>query len=241
MTTKDKTASYTQDPFSYTEIHEGVPLDDEHGAIGMLFVHDPKHLHRVDGCIIDLENGTLRRPEQSADTSPHRPDPAAEAQSSNSSTKSEPAMSTQDPYVEARLYGIEKELDAKIDGMRDLVARMENGFNKAEERFERSSERHSAEVSLLSQKFDSQFDSARRHSTTTAWATVGGVLAGFAIVIAIAVGWIAEQGSYAKSYGETQVEIQQAADERGEIRDVMRDIQSTQQTILDRLPSPESQ
>lgn len=163
---------------------------------------------------------------------------------SNTSSHSsrESPMSSQDRYViDARLYGIEKELDAKIDGMRDMVARMEGGFTKAEERFERSSERHSAEVSLLSQKFDSQFDSARRHSTTTAWATVGGVLAGFAIVIAIAVGWIAEQGSYAKSYGETQVEIQQAADERGEIRDVMRDIQSTQQTILDRLPPPESQ
>lgn len=138
-------------------------------------------------------------------------------------------MPTENSYLDARLEGIEKSLDARMDAMQRLQER-------AEDRFEHASERHSAEIGLLSQKFDAKFEESRRHSTH-----VGiGVFAIVAIIATLSWYWISEQGSYARSYGETQVEIQQAADERAEFREAVKSIQATQQSILDKLPAEQT-
>lgn len=162
------------------------------------------------------------------------------------------SMTSQDRYIDARLTGIESKLDARMEAMqrfseqsearnRELIERIEHQaeqsekrFKEAESRFERASDRHSAEVSLLSQKFDARFDETRRHTTM-----VGiGVFAVIAIIAGLSWYWVSEQGSYAKSYGETQVEIQRASDELAEFRQAVQSIQATQQSILERLPPP---
>ncbi|RUR48829.1 hypothetical protein [Vreelandella populi] len=161
-------------------------------------------------------------------------------------------MDYQDRHIDTRLTGIEGKLDAKVDGVRDAVSRMQKGFDDAERRFERANSKHDTEIALARQQVHQEFKEAReamsnesvanrRHATTVAWATVAGVFAGFAIVITVAGYWISEQGSYAKSYGETQVEMQRAADERADFREAFRAIQVTQQSILERLPPPSSE
>lgn len=150
-------------------------------------------------------------------------------------------MSTQDGYIDARLNGIESKLDAKVDGVRESVARMQKGFDDAEARFERTSERHSAEVALLTQRVNDTAEGIKRHVTATAWAIGAVLVTTLAIIVGVMSYWISEQGSYAKSYGETQVEIQQAADERAEFREAVKSIQATQQSILERLPERAAQ
>lgn len=156
-------------------------------------------------------------------------------------------MSNEGRYIDSRIDGIEGKLDAKIDGIRDSLARMQKGFDDAERRFERATAKHDTEIALARQQIHQEFKDARgavasesadnrRHATTVAWATVAGVFAGFAIVITVAGYWISEQGSYAKTYGETQLEIQRAADERAEFRESVKAIQDTQKAILERLP-----
>lgn len=143
------------------------------------------------------------------------------------------SMSTQDRYVDARLAGIESKLDARMEAMQRFQ-------EQADSRFERITDRLYDEISGLRSDVNKESENSRRHATTTAWATVAGVFAGFAIVIAVAGYWISEQGSYAKSYGNTQVEIQRAADERQEFREAVNGIQETQQSMLERLPPPPS-
>ncbi|MGP5325954.1 hypothetical protein [Vreelandella sedimenti] len=142
----------------------------------------------------------------------------------------EHSMSTQDRYVDARLAGIESKLDARVESMQRFQ-------EQADARFERITDRLYDEITGLRNDVTKESENSRRHATTTAWATVAGVFAGFAIVIAVAGYWISEQGSYAKSYGETQVEIQRAADERSEFREAVNSIQATQESILERLPT----
>ena len=144
------------------------------------------------------------------------------------------AMSSQDKYIDARLAGIESKLDARLDAMQRFQ-------EQADSRFERITDRLYDEISGLRSDVSKESESSRRHATTTAWATVAGVFAGFAIVIAVAGYWISEQGSYAKSYGETQVDIQRAETERSEFREAVQAIQSTQQSILERLPPQASE
>lgn len=141
------------------------------------------------------------------------------------------SMSTQDRYVDARLAGIESKLDARMESMQRFQ-------EQSDARFERITDRLYDEITGLRSDVTKESDSSRRHATTTAWATVAGVFGGFAIVIAIAGYWISEQGSYAKSYGETQVEIHRAAEERSDFREAVNGIQETQQSILERLPPP---
>lgn len=155
----------------------------------------------------------------------------------NASKAQEHDMSQQDRYIDARLTGIESKLDARMEALQRFQEQAENRFKEAESRFERASDRHSAEISLLSQKFDARFDETRRHTTM-----VGiGVFAVIAIIAGLSWYWISEQGSYAKSYGETQVEIQRAADERTEFFESVQTIQATQKSILERLPPPDSE
>lgn len=149
-------------------------------------------------------------------------------------------MPSEERYIDMRLAGIESKLDARMDAMQRFQ-------EKAEDRFQRATERHETDIALARQQIHQEFkDAARRmsdesaasrkHSTNTAWATVGGVFAVMAIIVALFAYWITEQGSYAKSYGENQVQMQQAADERAEFREAVKSIQGTQQSILDRLP-----
>ena len=150
-------------------------------------------------------------------------------------------MSQQDRFIDARLAGIEAKLDAQVEGIRESVARMQKGFDDAENRFERASTRHDTEIALNRQQAQQEFRDSRRHATVLALSTVLGVAAVIGVAAAFAISWIGEQGSYAKSYGETQVEIQRAADERAEFREAVRTIQATQQSILERLPPPEAE
>ena len=157
------------------------------------------------------------------------------------------SMSSQDKHIETRIAGIEAKLDAQVEGIRESVARMQKGFDDADRRFERAFERHDAELALQRQKNDQSYqalydlvDSNKKHASNmaavTIFGTIGGVLAALALVVTLGAGWITEQGSYAKSYGETQVEIQRAADERAEFRESVKAIQDTQRAILERLP-----
>ena len=143
------------------------------------------------------------------------------------------AMSTQDRYIDARLTGIESKLDARMEAMQRFQ-------EQAESRFLRATERHETDLALARQQIHEEFRDARKHATNTAWATVGGVLAAIALLVGIGGYWISEQGSYARSYGETQAELQEAASERSEFREAVQSIQATQQSILERLPSPEA-
>lgn len=133
-------------------------------------------------------------------------------------------------YIDTRLADIEDKLDIRM-------AAMQRFQEQAEQRFQRSTERHETDVALTRQQIHEEFRDARKHSTNTAWATVGGVFAVMAVIVGLGGYWISEQGSYAKSYGETRVEIQQAADEHSEFRDAVKAIQQTQQDILERLPT----
>ncbi|WP_146804514.1 hypothetical protein [Bisbaumannia pacifica] len=151
------------------------------------------------------------------------------------------ALSQQDRYLDARLEGIESKLDARMEAMQRFQEQAEARFQKAEDRFYQAEERFSGEVAALHQTINTRFDEARRHSTHVAIATVAGVVAAVGLSLAVAVGWISEQGSYAQSYGETQVEIQRAAEERAEFREAVQAIQGTQQSILERLPPSEAQ
>ena len=146
-------------------------------------------------------------------------------------TDSDP-MTTQDRYIDARLAGIESKLDARMDAMQRFQ-------EQAEQRFQRSTERHETDIALTRQQIHEEFRDARKHSTNTAWATVGGVFAVMAVIVTLGGYWISEQGSYAKSYGDTQVEMQRAAGERAEFREAVQSIQQTQQSILERLPAPQ--
>ena len=223
-------------------------VHEDGDQLGMMFLNSPAMLNRVQGCTVELdETGSkgmlckLRAPQ------------ATEPKLERRSTESEPhipeedSMANQDRYIDARLDGIETKLDSNLGRMRerqdadaawtkDVIERIEKQSEKAEDRFEKASQGLSQQYHDLRSTIDTRFEESRRHSTVVALSTVGGVFAGFAIVIAIAVGWISEQGSYAKSYGETQVEIQQAADERAEFREAVQSIQATQQSILERLP-----
>lgn len=214
------------------------------GELGVLFLHKVSYIKDADGCTIDIQGDAEASLRPGSDTTPEA---SLRTAPKDAPAGSDHEMSTQDRYVDARFAGIEQALDAKVESVRESVARMQKGFDSAERRFERASAKHDTEIALARQQIQQEFKDSRqemaheaavtrRHSTNTTWATVGGVLAGFAIVIAIAVAWIAEQGSYAKSYGENQVEMQQAADERAEFRETMKSIQATQQAILDRLP-----
>lgn len=150
------------------------------------------------------------------------------------------SMNSQDRYIDARLAGIESKLDARMEALQRFQ-------EQAESRFQRVSERHETDIALARQQIHQEFKDARsemaadakanrKHSTQVAIGTVAGVLAAIALVAAVTIGWITEQGSYAKSYGETQVEIQRAADERAEFRESVKAIQDTQKAILERLP-----
>jgi len=157
----------------------------------------------------------------------------APSESDNREDQSKPGatpMSTQDKYIDARLAGIESSLDARMSAMQRFQ-------EQAEQRFQRSTERHETDIALTRQQIHEEFRDARKHSTNTAWATVGGVFAVMAVIVALGGYWISEQGSYAKSYGENQVEIQRAADERSEFREAVKSIQATQESILERLPA----
>ncbi|WP_348826500.1 hypothetical protein [Halomonas sp. RT37] len=149
-------------------------------------------------------------------------------------------MATHDRHIDERLALIEQGLERR---MADLQRFQE----RAEDRFERATERHDAELALQRQKTDESYrslfnlvDGSRKHASNmaavTIFGTIGGVLAALALVTTLGAGWISDQGTYAKSYGENQVEMQQAADERAEFRETMKSIQATQQAILDRLP-----
>lgn len=160
-------------------------------------------------------------------------------------------MTHQDRYIDSRLAAIEGKLDARLDAMQrfqdqaenrnsELIERIERQSDKAESRFKRATERHETDLALARQQINQEFSDARKHATTTAWATVAGVFAGFAIIAALVGYWVSEQGSYAKSYGEAQVEMERASDERAEFREAVKSIQGTQKSILERLPPPQS-
>lgn len=190
-----------------------------------------------------------------------RPDIDAKVHVRKSGTNSEAEanMSTQDRHIDARLTGIESKIDARMDAMqqfqeqaeernKDLIGRVERQSEKAESRFQRATERHETDIALARQQIHQEFKDAsqrmsqesssnRRHSTQVAIATVASVVALVAVVVTFSAAWMSEQGSYAKSFGETQVEIQRAADERVEFRDAVQAIQQTQQAILERLPA----
>lgn len=140
-------------------------------------------------------------------------------------------------YIDARLAGIEKDVASAEKRMASAVRSIYRQNRDAEQRFERTSERHSSEMALMSQRIGDTTESIKKHVTTTAWTIAAVLVTTLAIVIGVFSYWVSEQGSYAKSYGENQVQIQQAADERAEFRDAVKSIQATQQSILDRLPA----
>lgn len=161
----------------------------------------------------------------------------------------EAEMSQQDRYIDARLVGIESKLDARMEAMqrfseqsevrnREMIERIERQTEQSEKRFESTTDRLYTEMSGLRSDVMHESINSRRHATQVAIATVASVAAVVALIVTIAGYWISEQGSYAKSYGETQSEIQQAADERAEFREAVQSIQATQLSILERLPQP---
>ncbi|WP_404466236.1 hypothetical protein LG331_08085 [Vreelandella aquamarina] len=243
------------------KIYDLPELDLRHhseGSVATVLVNSPQHLKTIHGCTIEVDaeiglaylkktsKPTVSRGQGAAgiadETKPQRPTPHSE----------QDHMSAQDRYIDSRLSGIESKLDAQVDGIRESVARMQKGFDDAEKRFERAFERHDAELALQRQKNDQSYqnlydlvDSNKKHASNmaavTIFGTIGGVLAALALVVTLGAGWISEQGSYAKSYGDTQVEIQRATEERAEFREAVQAIQATQQSILERLPPSESE
>jgi hypothetical protein len=81
----------------------------------------------------------------------------------------------------------------------------------------------------------SESQANRKHSTQVALGTVAGVLAAFALVVTVAVGWIGEQGGYS----EMRLNQLQSEQEMNEFREAVQSIQQTQQSILERLPAPQ--
>lgn len=228
-------------------------LNDPEGRyIGHAWLSSPEQIAYIDGMKLQVDGRTV--------TLLQDPLPPAE-------DDTEHAMSIQNPTtdreLDARLSGIENKLDANLALIRDrqdadagwtkeIIGRIEKQSEQAEARFEKACTRHDAELALQRQKTDESYrnlynliDGTRKHASNmaavTIFGTVGGVLAALALVVTLGAGWISEQGSYARSYGETQVELQRGADERAETREALQSIQSTQQTIIDRLPSPETQ
>ena len=220
---------------SFTRYSELKISHERHGHLGTIFVNEPKMLSTVHGCTVEIDEesgtGTLRQRSNSTEQKDNSSGKLFSRDFNRASTHSSEheEMSTQDRYIDARLAGIESKLDARMDAMQRFQ-------EQAEQRFQRSTERHETDIALTRQQIHEEFRDARKHSTNTAWATVAGVFAGFAIVIALVGYWISEQGSYAKSYSDTQVEIQRAAGERAEFREAVQSIQQTQQSILERLP-----
>lgn len=148
-------------------------------------------------------------------------------------------MSTQDRYIEMRLSGIESKLDARMEAMQRFQ-------EQAEARFQRATERHETDIALARQQIHQEFKDARlemasesqanrKHSTQVALGTVAGVLAAFALVVTVAVGWIGEQGGYS----EMRLNQLQSEQEMNEFREAVQSIQQTQQSILERLPAPQ--
>ncbi len=146
-------------------------------------------------------------------------------------------MNHQSRYIDARLAGIEGKLDARIEAMQRFQ-------EQAEARFQRATERHETDIALARQQIHQEFKDARvgmasesqtnrKHSTQVALGTVAGVLAAFALVVTVAVGWISEQGGYS----DMRLGQQQSAQEMNEFREAVQAIQQTQQHILERLPA----
>lgn len=194
------------------------------GELGTLFLHEPSYLLDVNGCTISLDGSDRLKLNQQGESND-----GTSQQSSASAAAPGTEMNNQDRYIDARLAGIEGKLDARMDAMQRFQ-------EKAEDRFQRATDQHERDVAAAKQQIQDEFKEARKHATQVAIGTIAGVLAAFALVVAVAVGWISDQGSYAKSYGENQVQMQQAAGERAEFRDAVKDIQLTQKSILDRLP-----
>lgn len=211
---------------------------ENHGHLGSVFVNEPEMLGELHGCTVEVDQqsgtGTLRpqvtNSERRGDSGDKLSSRKVDSKIAHKSEHEE--MSTQDRYIDARLAGIESKLDARMDAMQRFQ-------EQAEARFQRATERHETDIALTRQQIHEEFRDARKHSTNTAWATVGGVFAVMAVIVALGGYWISEQGSYAKSYGDTQVEIQRATDERAEFREAVQSIQQTQQSILERLPAPQ--
>lgn len=214
-----------------------------HGSLGVIFITDPKSISDIHDCTIEVDeasgNATLRPNTSYKERKDLQRDKVREMYFS-SSFKGRSAgqnMTNQDRQIDAHLAGIEGKLDAKIEGIRESVMRMQKGFDDAENRFEKAASRHDTEIALYRQQTQQEFKDSRRHAVVVSITTIFGVAAVIGIVAAFAIGWIGEQGSYARSFGETQVELQRAADERAEFREAVQTIQQTQQDILERLPA----
>ena len=161
-----------------------------------------------------------------------------QSSTSNEHPDSDP-MTTHDRYIDAHLAGIEKKLDARMEAMQRFQ-------EQAEARFQRATERHETDIALARQQIHQEFKDARlemasesqanrKHSTQVALGTVAGVLAAFALVVTVAVGWIGEQGGYS----EMRLNQLQSEQEMNEFREAVQTIQQTQQSILERLPAPQ--
>lgn len=116
-------------------------------------------------------------------------------------------MSNTDRYIDARLAGIESKLDARADAMQRFTeqaeARMERFSEqaearnaKSEERFERITRQLHEDFIGARQEMVAESKATRRHVSIMSATTIGAVLAGFAIIATLSVGWMSDQSAW---------------------------------------------
>lgn len=234
MTVKNRSSASSPPDYVYDETAEYTLVSDSNRHVATVFVSNVDLLKDVQGKTLELDGQKIlcTIPRNTANATgkhrDHTPTASSESQ----------AMSTHDRYIDARLEGIEKTLDARIEAMqrfseqadernRDLISRMEGQATQVEERMR-------VDFQKLDKRVDALHDDhkgLRKHIWGAVLTTVIGVAAIVALMQSSMEAVISEQGAWIRQ------NVDRADQERSENRAVLKSIQDTQDAILNRLPT----